>query len=136
MSRNTGPYFEFVIKKDGAKTEFVFLPGNVANDIFSTTERSLEDVFEKVYNSDFISKVKLSDGTKTIAIDQIKVLGVVQSILERPVFRNFKIKFRGYDKDGNEQEEILVTPADVRKAAALVPYYNKNNNNLTTKRRK
>ena len=136
MSRNTGPCFEFVIRKEGAKVEFVFLPGNVANNIFVATKDSLEDVFNKVYDKGFISKVKLNDGTETIAIDQIKVLGAVKATLDTPALRNFKIKFSGIDKDGNEQEEILNTSADIKKAAALVPYYNKNNNDMTTRRRK
>lgn len=140
MSRNTGPCFEFIINKDGARIEFAFLPGNVANHIYEDTQIALKVAFKSQYGisaSDFVRDITLEDGTNAIAIYQTKVLSVLKLILESDAFKNYKIKITGVDKEGNEMTKILTTPVEgIKEAAEVIPYFNKKNNDLTTARRK
>ena len=140
MSRNTGPCFEFVMHKDGARIEFAFLPGNVAKHIYEDTQIALKGAFKGQYGisaSDFIRDITLEDGSNVIAIYQTKILSVLKLILESDAFKNYKIKITGVDKEGHEMIKLLNTPVEaIKEAAEVVPYFNKKNNDLTTTRRK
>jgi hypothetical protein len=139
MAKNSGPYFEFIMKQDGANIKFVFLPGNVAKKIFDDTKGALVQAFKRSFDisvNDYLREVVLEDGTETIEIDQSRIPGVLRAILEGSAFRDFKIKITGMDKDGNEKTKLINNSVEVNQATEVIPYYNKNNNDLTTKRRK
>lgn len=139
MAKNTGPYFEFVINKDGAKIEFTFLPGNVSKKVFEGTRDALVSAFNSQYGvntGDYISDKTLDDGTKSIAIYQTKVLTALKAILGGSAFKDFKIKITGLDKEGNPQTLIVNNPVEANQATEVIPYFNKNNNDLTTRRAK
>ena len=138
MAKNTGPCFEFVYNKEGARVEYVFLPGNVSKQIFEGTKSVIADAYKKRFgeSSDYIREVELENGKKTIAIFQTKVLSVVKAILEIPAFRDFKIKFTGVNKNGEEESMVINNSVEAQNATKLIPYFNKNNNDLTTRRAK
>ena len=139
MAKNSGPCFEFVINKDGARIEFDFLPGNVSRQVFDDTKNALLAAFENQYgisSSDYVRKVTLEDGTPSIAIYHSKIIAVLKTILGGKAFSDFKLKVTGVDKDGNEKVKIINNPVEANEAKEVVPYYNKNNNDLTTRRTK
>ena len=139
MTKTTGPYFEFVAVKDGAKIDFTFLPGNVSKKIFEGTKDALYSAFKNSYAisvSDYVREITLEDGTKTISVYQTKVLTAIKAILEGAPFRDFKVKVTGFNKDGEVDSIIVNNTVDANRAKALIPYFNKNNNDLTTKRAK
>jgi hypothetical protein len=139
MSKNTGPYFEFMMNKDGARVEFVFLPGNVSKKVFEDTAVALTSAFDNQYgisSKDYIRQVNLEDGTPSIAIYQSKILPVLKVILGGRAFSDFKLKITGIDKDGNEKTKIINNPVEAKEAAEVIPYFNKRNNDMTTRRSK
>jgi len=139
MTKTTGPYFEFVAVKDGAKIEFTFLPGNVSRKIFEGTRDALHSAFKNSYGvsvTDYVRETSLEDGTKTIAVYQTKVLTAIRAILEGAPFRDFKVKVTGVNKEGQTESMLVNNPVDANRAKALIPYFNKNNNDLTTRRAK
>lgn len=139
MAKNSGPCFEFVMNKDGAKIDFIFLPGNVSRQIFDDTKNALIGAFENQYgvsSKDYIKRVELKDGTPSIAIYHSKVVAVLKTILGGRAFTDFKIKITGIDKNGNEMTKVVNNPVDANLAKEVIPYYNKNNNDMTTKRSK
>ena len=138
MSKMIGPCFDFVINKDGAKIEFVFLPGNASRQKFAEAQTIILGAFKNQYGisaTDYLRKVQAEDGSNTIAIYQTKVLPTLQLILGSRLFGNFKIKVTGVDKDGNEKVKIVSNPVEAKEAAEVIPYFNKRNNDMTTKRR-
>jgi hypothetical protein len=139
MAKSKGPYFEFVLQKNGASYEFLFLPGNSGNDLFNETVEALISAFDMRYKNsagDYLRKVELDDNTPSVAVYQTKAVSVFQLILGTRAFRDFKIKVRGLNKDGELKEKIIENPVQAQEAKELIPYFNKNNNDLTTKRRK
>ena len=138
MAKNMGPYFEFVYNKEGARIEYIFLPGNVSKQIFENTKTVIYTTYTKMFgeNSDYIRHIESEDGKKTIAIYQTKVLGVVKAILEIPAFRDFKVKFSGVNKNGEIESMLINNTVEAQQATRLIPYFNKNNNTLTTRRSK
>lgn len=138
MAKNIGPCFDFVISKEGARVDFILLPGNVAKKIFEDTRDTYIDIFQKMYGqntsnqdkSDYIKKISLEDGTETIAIRQDKVLGVVCAILGS----KFKVRFTGVTNTGEQETIILNSPLETKLAAKYVPYYNKSNNDITSRK--
>ena len=140
MTKNRGPYFEFMVDKDGAKVEFIFLPGNVAPNIFETTKNTLHGAFKKHYlmnASDYVREVNLDDGLNTVAFYQTKILTVILMILESAAFRDFKVKLTGLNNQGERETLWLDTPEEVKEyAKGVIPYFNKNDGNDLTTRRK
>ena len=139
MAKNTGPYFEFVYNKEGARIEYAFLPGNVSKQIFETTRDALYSAFKNSYGvsvNDYVRQTFLEDGTKTIAFYQTKVLTAMKIILEATLFRDFKVKLTGIDPEGKVESMLINTPLELKDAKRLIPYTNKNNNDLTTRRAK
>ena len=134
----TNPYFELVMKKEGADIKFVFLPGNVDEKIFQNTCNYLYQHFHAAYGistSAYIEKVN-ENGISTLAIKDKKVIPFINGILTSPAYSGFKIKVTGVDKSGNVKTVIVNKPTESTNAAAAVPYINKNNNDMTTRRRK
>ena len=139
MAKNTGPYFEFVLNKDGARVEYTFLPGNVSKKVFEGTRDALTQAFRSQYGvstSDYLRETELDNGTKTISIYQTKVIVALKAILGGNAFRDFKIKFTGVNKNGDPETVVLNNTVEANQATKLIPYFNKNNNDLTTRRAK
>ena len=136
MAISKGPCFEFVINKNGALNEFVFLPGNVSKQVFSVVKDKLLWIFKNQYgisSKNYISEVSLEDGTPSVAINEKKLVGVLKILLNDG---KFKVKVTGTDRDGELKTKQLNYPLEADDSKELIPYYNKNNNDLTTRRSK
>lgn len=139
MSKIIGPYFEFVLKKEGAKIDFVFLPGNIAKKVYIETCQNLYNAIERAYTvstGDYVRKIVTEDGLPALSIKHTKVEAVISSILEHPAYKGFKIKVTGLDKTGSEKTVVINTPIEAQNALEVMPYFNKNNNDMTSRRRK
>ena len=137
MTKSIGPYFRFVMRKEGPRIDFVFLPGNIAKETFINTRDDIISAFNLTYNGQYLEEVDIEGKLKTVAIDQSKVPGTLKWLLETDKFKFYKIEVVGLNKEGNKAAVTISTSEEIKRhALAVIPFYNKNNNDLTSKQKR
>ena len=139
MSKMTGPCFELKLEKNGADIRFIFLPGNLSRQVYENTRDALYSAFQSRYtiNADnYARKIITEDGMQILSIEHKKAISATKIILDSHIYRGFKFKVTGLDREGNEKTIFINTPIECENMREVDPYYNKNNNDLTTRRRK
>ena len=137
MTKSIGPYFRFVMRKQGPKIDFIFLPGNIAKEKFINTRDDIIGAFKLAYNGEYVEPIDIDGKLQTVAINQVKLPGTLKWILETDKFKFYKVEIVGANKEGEKVSVTISTSEEIRKQAlAVIPFYNKNNNDLTSKQKR